>query len=295
MKRHHKLLKLIYAGFTTQELHKIYNVYHSFDLNFLQLKPILRQILNCHERTLDNKLSKFQNLKIKMLIEELENKEITPIYFDSEVYPQLLLEIYDYPFVLFAKGNINLLNYTNALAIVGSRDATHYTADALDQIVPELIKNNICIVSGLAKGADNYAHLACNFYGGHTIGVLAYGHDFIYPAETALIRRLMEKRHIVISEYPPTTLIQKFRFPERNRIISGLAQGILITEAKERSGSLITLDQGLEQNRNIYCLPGPIVHELSAGCNKRIKEGAKLVQCTHDIIEDYFFPDISKN
>lgn len=140
MKRHHKLLKLIYAGFTSQELHKIYNVYHSFDLNFLQLKPILRQILNCHERTLDNKLSKFQNLKIKMLIEELENKEITPIYFDSEVYPRLLLEIYDYPFVLFAKGNINLLNYTNALAIVGSRDATHYTADALDQIVPELIK-----------------------------------------------------------------------------------------------------------------------------------------------------------
>ncbi|UTH01037.1 DNA-processing protein DprA [Macrococcoides canis] len=295
MKRHHKLLKLIYAGFTTQELHKIYNVYYSFDLNMFQLKPILRQILNCNERTLDNKLTKFQNLKSSMLLEELESKEITPLYFDSETYPKILLEIYDYPFILFTKGNINILNYSNALAIVGSRDATNYTANALDQIVPELIKNNIFIVSGLAKGADNYAHLACNFYGGHTIGVLAYGHDFVYPAETALIRKLMEKNHIVISEYPPSTPIQKFRFPERNRIISGLAQGVLITEAKERSGSLITLDQGLEQDRNIYCLPGPINHELSSGCNKRIKEGAKLVQCAQDILEDYSFPDISKN
>lgn len=136
-------------------------------------------------------------------------------------------------------------------------------------------------------GADYFAHLKAIEYSGQTIGVAAFGLDYHYPKATQYISELMRKDHLVISEYYPTTKVQKWRFPERNRIISGLSQGVLVTEANERSGSLITIDLALEQNRNVYCCPGTIFQSLSKGGNNRIKEGAKLVQNAQDIIEDY--------
>lgn len=284
---HMQILKLVYAGFSTRELHKIYNAYQTFNLNFRRVMPLLISLLNCKHQTLSSKITKFYALDEAHILTELEQKQIHTVFYNDNDYPTLLRQIYDFPFLLFVRGNRFYLNEKKFLAVVGSRNATDYTANVLEQIMPDLVSEHICIVSGLAKGADNYAHLSCNYHNGKTIGVLAFGHDFVYPEDTAIIRGIMENVHLVISEYAPHTPIQKFRFPERNRIISGLCQGVLITEAKVKSGSMITIDQALDQNRNVYCIPGRIDNELSMGCNYKIKEGAKLVQCAHDILEDF--------
>ena len=120
-----------------------------------------------------------------------------------------------------------------------------------------------------------------------TIGVLAFGHHHHYPKETKAVRSIIERKGLTISEYIPSDPPKKYKFPERNRIISGLAQGVMITESRERSGAQITVDLALEQNRNVYVLPGSLFQSLTRGNLKRAQEGAKIVLCAQDIIEDY--------
>lgn len=280
------ILRLIASGFSTQQLHKIKQNFNSFDLPYARMLPILSQLFN-RDKKLALKIKRFNEIKIKNIESELVTRDIIPIFYNNNSYPYILKEIYDFPFVLFCKGDMTILKRTNFLAIVGSRNRTDYTSEVIERFMPDLIKHDIVIVSGLAKGADSDAHLAANFHGGKTIGVLGFGHDYYYPEEVTLLRRNMERHHLVVSEYYPTTQIAKFQFPERNRIISGLSQGVLLTEAKLRSGSLITCDQALDQNRNVYCLPGNIISEFSQGCNQKIAEGAKIVVRVEDILEDY--------
>lgn len=280
------LLRLIFSGFSTQQLHKIYNEFKTFDLPYNRILPLLKQLF-LKDKYLAQKINKFEHSNISVIYNELRKRDIKVVFFHDKQYPLLLKEIYDFPFVLFCKGDIEILNQNKFLAIVGSRNRTEYTSDVIQLLMPKLVEHDFVIVSGLALGADSDAHLAANYYGGKTIGVLGFGHDNYYPSEVTLLRRHMERVHVVISEYYPTTPITKFRFPERNRIISGLSQGVLITEAKVRSGSLITADQALDQNRNVYCLPGNITSELSQGCNQKIAEGAKIIVRVEDIIEDY--------
>ncbi|MDT3923330.1 DNA-processing protein DprA, partial [Staphylococcus aureus] len=146
----------------------------------------------------------------------------------------------------------------------------------------------LTIVSGLAQGADAMAHQIALKYNLPTIAVLAFGHQTHYPKSTLALRNKIEEKGLVISEYPPHTPIAKYRFPERNRIISGLSKGVLITEAKEQSGSHITIDFALEQNRNVYVLPGSMFNPMTKGNLLRIQEGAKVVLNANDIFEDYY-------
>ncbi|MGV2874369.1 DNA-processing protein DprA [Macrococcus capreoli] len=280
------ILRLVASGFTTQQLHKIKQHYNTFDIPYSRMYSVLKNLLN-RDNKLDLKIQHFQTLDINAVHSALDMRQISPVFSHSDEYPFLLKQIYDFPFVLFCKGDVSILSHQYFLAIVGSRNRTGYTSEVIEQFMPHFVANQIAIVSGLAKGADSDAHLAANYHGGKTIGVLGFGHDYYYPEEVTILRRNMERHHLVVSEYYPTTQIAKFQFPERNRIISGLSQGILITEAKLRSGSLITCDQALDQGRNVYCMPGHITSPYSQGCNQKIAEGAKIVVRVEDILEDY--------
>ncbi|TDM11899.1 DNA-processing protein DprA [Macrococcus lamae] len=278
------ILKMIYAGFSTAQLHRFKERFGCFNYINLKYESLL---LEFNDSRMHDKLRRLQTMDIKSLKSELNDKGITPVYYNEEKYPRLLFEICDYPFVLFCKGNLSYLNEENFLSVVGGRERTDYTTTVLEQFIPELVQSNMVIVSGLAKGTDSDAHVITIKNRGKTIGVLGFGHHLHYPEETALLRKYLEQQHLVISEYPPHISPRPWQFPERNRIISGLCQGTLITEAKKRSGSLITCDQALDQNRNVYCLPGPITSIYSEGCNLRISEGAKVCLSVSDILEDY--------
>lgn len=262
-------LALSYAGITVQEYREI----------------IETQSVHRLSQKIQSKLSAAHRLNTEQIMMQLATRNITFITISDDDYPELLREIHDPPYIVYLKGKRSLLNRP-MLGIVGSRKATRYTAESLEKIIPGL--KNIAVVSGLAYGADEIAHKICLSHDVPTIGVLAFGHDFHYPKSTYSIRTRMEQACLTISEYPPHASIEKWRFIARNRIIAGLSSGVLVTEAEEKSGSLITLEMAMNENRNTYCLPGNITSTLSKGTNARIQEGAEIVLGSDDILKDYF-------
>lgn len=205
--------------------------------------------------------------------------------FDPE-YPEQLRETYMPPWVLYLKGNIDLLGKKHLLAVVGSRQATTYGKKAIELLFPLLIKHHIVIVSGLASGVDACAHQTAIQLGGDTIGVIAGGFNHLYPKENVGLACEMMKRHLIVSEYPIHIRPQKWQFPLRNRIIAGLCHGTLVVEAKQRSGSLITANYAVQEGRDVYAVPGHILGSHSTGTNQLIQQGAKLVISAEDILEE---------
>ncbi|KRM72623.1 DNA-processing protein DprA [Lacticaseibacillus brantae] len=203
-------------------------------------------------------------------------------------YPDRLKESFQPPLVLFYRGDWQLVHQTN-LAVVGARQAGSYTKTSLANLVPGL--DSMAIVSGLAQGADTMAHEAALTSKRPTIAVVAHGLDLVYPATNRELFNQIAKIGLVISEYPPTTPPEKFRFVARNRIIAGLAHGVLVTEAKAKSGSLITANYGLQNNREVFALPGPLSAPLAQGPNALIQAGAKMVLTAQDINEELHFYD----
>lgn len=236
---------------------------------------------------LAEKMNYSNQLNEEFLRKSMEEKNISVITIEDEAYPVNLKETYDPPYILYCRGELEILK-NPLLGVVGSRKATSYSRMVLSDILPHF-KNKISIISGLAYGADEMAHNISISSGIKTIGVLAFGFDFHYPATTQKLRGIMEREHLVISEYPPHSGIDKWKFIARNRIISGLSKGVLVTEAEEKSGSLITLDMALNENRIAYCIPGNITSKLSKGTNLRVQEGAKPVLGAEDILEDFSF------
>lgn len=213
-----------------------------------------------------------------MIIEEISIK--------NNEYPNQLKNIYDPPAKLYVLGNRSILNQKN-FAIVGSRKATEYGKKVAMQISKELSENSLNIVSGLAIGIDSYAHLGCLQVkdSGKTIAVLGSGLDVIYPKENRkLAEQIINSGGCIISEYPIGSKIEKNNFPQRNRIISGLSEGILVVEASKKSGALITAEFGIEQGKEVFAVPGDINREQSEGCNLLIKDGANVVTSSQDII-----------
>lgn len=205
---------------------------------------------------------------------------------DTE-YPAPLLELYDPPAGLFVVGQFPHCG-REALAVVGSRKPTMYGRGVTQHLVGECARQGLTIVSGLARGVDTVAHETALQVGGQTVAVLGSGLLNIYPKENlALARAIADGHGAVISEWHPLMVGKPGNFPVRNRIISGLSQGTLVVEAGEKSGSLITADQALEQGRDVYAIPGLITSPQSAGTNRLIQQGAKLVQNVDDILEDY--------
>lgn len=208
-------------------------------------------------------------------------------------YPQHLLSTADPPTLLYVKGRIELLNASRTLAMVGSRNATAQGIKNTEWFAEELAQGGCHIVSGLALGIDAAAHRgALNAYrknpnaAGSTIAVIGTGCDIIYPARNRQLTYAIAEQGVIISEFPLGAKAQPSHFPRRNRIISGLSQGVLVVEAALQSGSLITARQALEQNREVFAIPGSIHSPLSKGCHALIKQGAKLVECAQDILDE---------
>ncbi len=217
-------------------------------------------------------------------IHQYEKNDIAVITIFDKEYPSYLKEIYQPPWALFAKGDINLLEKEPKLAVVGSRQVTQYGRNAIRMIFPGLIENDILIVSGLAKGVDALAHEYAIKNGGRTIAVIAGGFFHVYPRENMNLAMELMKTQLVLSEYPPDTKPLKWHFPARNRIISGLSRGTFIIEAKRKSGSLITANYAVNEGRDVFSLPGSIFNPFSAGANDLIQQGAKLVAKAEDIL-----------
>lgn len=201
-------------------------------------------------------------------------------------YPNKLLEIKEYPKELYVIGNEKLL-CKKAIGIVGARESTGYGEKCARSFAREISKANICIVSGMAIGIDTAAHEGAIREKGSTIAVLGCGFNKIYPKENIdLFNDILKKGGCIISEYSPNTEANLSTFPKRNRIISGLSNGILVVEAMHRSGSLITAKYAKEQNKKIFCIPGNIDIKTSVGTNRLIQNGAKLVTTPRNILEE---------
>ncbi len=215
---------------------------------------------------------------------KLKNDGIKVVTIKEKKYPFLLKSIYDPPPLLYYKGQ--LIKTENTIAIVGSRKATPYGKKVAEQISKRLSEIGLTIISGMARGIDSYSHKGALIAGKETIAVLGCGVDVIYPSENkGLYNKIIEKGTI-ISEFPPGSQPVPWHFPARNRIISGLSLGVIVVEAAEKSGALITTDYALEQGREVFSIPGPITSKYSTGTNNLIKQGAKLVNSIEDILEE---------
>lgn len=201
-------------------------------------------------------------------------------------YPALLREIPDPPPVLFVRGNPDLLLKTQ-IAIVGSRNPSALGLETAAAFAKTLSQHGFVITSGLALGIDAASHRGALNAGGFTIAVAGTGLDRVYPARNIDLATEIVNTGAMVSEFPPGTTAKANHFPRRNRIISGLCQGLLVVEAAKSSGSLITARLALEQNREVFAIPGSIHNPLARGCNALIREGAKLVETTQDILEEF--------
>lgn len=214
--------------------------------------------------------------------EKIATQDIRIISYWDDSYPSLLKTIYDPPAVLYLRGN---LPDRECFAIVGSRQATPAGLELARELAGKLATQGICIVSGMARGVDSAAHQGAVEVQGSTIAVLGCGVDHIYPRDNTRLYHQIIGQGAVLSEHPPGTGPAARHFPARNRIISGLARGVLIVEAAAGSGSLITADFALEQGREIFATPGAIRHPNSRGPNQLLKDGAQLVTDSNDILQ----------
>ncbi|HIF0033213.1 DNA-processing protein DprA [Streptococcus pneumoniae] len=201
----------------------------------------------------------------------------------DDCYPWDLSEIYDAPVLLFYKGNLDLLKFPK-VAVVGSRACSKQGAKSVEKVIQGL-ENELVIVSGLAKGIDT----AALQNGGKTIAVIGTGLDVFYPKANKRLQDYIGNDHLALSEYGPGEQPLKFHFPARNRIIAGLCRGVIVAEAKMRSGSLITCERAMEEGRDIFAIPGSILDGLSDGCHHLIQEGAKLVTSGQDVLAEFEF------
>lgn len=232
----------------------------------------------------------FLRLRDKTDIDKAYNtvleRGIKLLSIEDSNYPTLLKQIHNPPPVLYIQGDLDKCNLGKTLAVVGSRRASSEGRRNLTKILSDFVNTDICIVSGLASGIDSVAHKTSVENNIQTIGVIASGFDFVYPSENKyLYEQIKNGAGAILTEYYPTFQPLKFRFPERNRIVSGLSYGTLIAEAALKSGALITANLTLEQNRELMCMPGSISNINTQGIYKLIKQGAALVTSAEDILE----------
>ncbi len=239
------------------------------------------------EKIVSEFISKRAEINPESEWERLEKEGIALLTIRDEKYPKILKEIYNPPALLYYKGLFSD-DEEFSLAVVGTRKMTSYGQQITPEIISDLSKNGLTIVSGMALGIDALAHETALKNNGRTIAVLGSGLDSqnIYPAHNRyLAQKIVEQGGLVISEYPLGMLPLKYNFPARNRIISGLSLGTLVVEAGESSGALITAKCALEQNREVFAIPGSIYNQNSIGTNNLIKLGARPVSSANDILE----------
>jgi DNA processing protein len=216
----------------------------------------------------------------------MKEHEVRAVTWDCDEYPASLREIYDPPFLLYIRGRL-VSRDAFAIGVVGSRRTTHYGTSCAKKLGFQLACAGFTIISGLARGIDTVAHeAALATPQGRTVAVLGSGVGNVYPPENRELAERITERGAVISEFPVLYVPDRQSFPLRNRIVSGMSQGLLVVEAPGRSGSLITANQALEQGRSVFAVPGPIDRPTSLGCNRLIQSGAKLVCDGADVLEE---------
>ena len=207
------------------------------------------------------------------------------VIYGKEGYPELLENIPDPPAVLFYRGDFAGFLKMPAVAVIGSRRCTHYGRKVAAKLAGDFVRSGVAVVSGLARGIDGEAHRGAIEAGGVTMAVLGNGLDVCYPPEhDRLSERLLEKG-VLLSEYPPGTEPARYRFPERNRLISGFSRGVVVVEAGKRSGTMITVNTALDQGRDVFAVPGEVTRALSMGTNMLLRDGAGVVITAADVLE----------
>lgn len=244
------------------------------------------QAAGLDSRSIEALLATRRSLSLDSEVARLAQEGATVLTWEDEGYPSRLRQIHSSPPLLYVRGEI-LPEDEWAVAVVGTRAATRYGRQMVEEIAGDLARSGITVVSGLARGIDSLAHRAALRAGGRTIAVLGSGIDIIYPHEHRDLADKIIERGALITEYPLGTKPEAGNFPPRNRIISGLSLGTLVVEAGKRSGALITADYALEQGREVFALPGSVNSRKSEGTNRLIQEGAaKLVMSVEDILEE---------
>jgi len=244
------------------------------------------QAAGLDSRSIEALLATRRSLSLDSEVARLAQEGATVLTWEDEGYPSRLRQIHSSPPLLYVRGEIRPQDEW-AVAVVGTRAATRYGRQMVEEIAGDLARSGITVVSGLARGIDSLAHRAALRAGGRTIAVLGSGIDIIYPHEHRDLADKIIERGALITEYPLGTKPEAGNFPPRNRIISGLSLGTLVVEAGKRSGALITADYALEQGREVFALPGSVNSRKSEGTNRLIQEGAaKLVMSVEDILEE---------
>ena len=223
--------------------------------------------------------------RTEKLYDELMQKNINYVFPHESDYPSRLKELYDKPQILYYIGKIPD-NITPAVAIIGSRKCTEYGKSVANELGRIMGENNVNVISGLALGIDSEAHKGTLLSGGMTYGILAGGVDKSYPMSNYNLYMDIQKQGGVVSEFPPGITTVPGMFPLRNRIVSGLSDMVIVVEAGEKSGSLITVNHALEQNRTVYAIPGRFGDKMSYGCNRLIAEGAGIVTSYEELLNE---------
>lgn len=265
---------------------RLYNYFGDIEIAFKASLADLSQIDGLSIKKAESFIRERDKTNPDKVLDEISRRNIKFMTYEDENYPYMLKQIIDPPMVLYVKGDLNSCNLNKTLGVVGSRKASTNAKDVLKKVLGELKNTDICIVSGLASGIDTTAHQAAIENNLKTIGVIASGFDFVYPtANRELYNKIENGAGAIVTEYFPTFQPLQFRFPQRNRIVSGLSYGTLVAEAALRSGALITANLCLEQGRELMCIPGLVSNPNTEGIYKLLKQGAAMVTCGEDILE----------
>lgn len=221
-------------------------------------------------------------IRAKAISVWMKENNVHIITIDEEIYPEILRQIDEVPYGLFYKGDISLLK-DRIVAIIGSRNCSNYGIEVTKVLTKELNSYNITIISGGAKGIDTVAHKTTLETNGRTIVVLGCGIDIVYPAQNSILFKKIAETGLILSEFPPGTKPFSYNFPRRNRIISGLSEAVIVAEAAEKSGSLITANFAADQGKEVMVVPGSIFLKGCRGCNLLIKDGANVISSLEDL------------
>lgn len=266
-------------------IQRLYNYFGDIEIAFNAELKDLKEIEGLSVKKAENFIEKKKNINPDKALEEVLKRNIKFITFDSSDYPYMLSQISNPPMTIFYKGDLSTCNLDRTVAFVGSRRASLNGKDGVKRVISDLRNTDVCIVSGLASGIDAISHESAINNNLKTIGVIASGFDYTYPESNKyLYEKIEQEAGAVISEYYPTFQPLKFRFPQRNRIVTGLSFGTVVGEAALKSGALISANLTLEQGRELMCIPGAINNVNTEGIYKLIKDGASIVTSGDDIL-----------
>ena len=266
-------------------IQKLYNYFGDIETAYRAGLNDLKQIDELSVKKAENFVEKKKSIDVDKAYDDVLKRGIKFITFDSQDYPYMLSQISNPPMTIYYKGDLASCNLNRTIAFVGSRRASLNGKDSVKRVISDLKNTDVCIVSGLAAGIDAISHESAILNNLKTIGVIASGFDYVYPeGNKHLYEKIENGAGAVVSEYHPTFQPLKFRFPQRNRIVTGLSYGTVVGEAALKSGALISANLTLEQGRELMCIPGAINNTNTEGVYKLIKDGASIVTCGEDIL-----------